>query len=321
MLIANPIYDIVFKYLMENLDIAKGVISTIIDEEIDHLDFTAQENIRKDDEKLNYYHLDFIARIRKKEGGYKNVLIELQKTNVSYDIMRFRRYLGEQYRKEDENIQRDGTISQEPLPIITIYFLGFYLSRTLPAVVKVNRYYLDVLSGEKIEERNDFIECLTHDSFVIQIPALHVTMRSRLERVLSIFAQENFVAGDQRLKSYGYKTDDELMVKILKQLEKAAADNEMLRQLELEEMATREYQIVIGKYAKKLQEKDRELKEKHRAIEEKNRAIEEKERTIEKKNQAIEAKERALEEKNLAIAEQERHIKKLMEKLKKLEPS
>jgi hypothetical protein len=41
MLIANPIYDTVFKYLMENLDIAKGIISTIINEEIDYLDFSA----------------------------------------------------------------------------------------------------------------------------------------------------------------------------------------------------------------------------------------------------------------------------------------
>ncbi len=32
MLIANPIYDTVFKYMMENIDIAKGVISTIIDQ-------------------------------------------------------------------------------------------------------------------------------------------------------------------------------------------------------------------------------------------------------------------------------------------------
>ena len=30
MLIANPIYDTVFKYLMENLDIAKGIISTMM---------------------------------------------------------------------------------------------------------------------------------------------------------------------------------------------------------------------------------------------------------------------------------------------------
>ena len=272
MLIANPIYDTVFEYLMENIDIAKGIIATIIDEDIDHLDFTSNENIRKEDGKLHNYDFNYIARIRRENGTFKKVLIELQKTNVSFDIMRFRRYLGEQYRKDDEIIREDGESGNEVLPIITIYFLGFYLSRTLPAVVKVNRHYLDVLSGQEIQERNDFIECLTHDSYVIQIPALHVQMRNRLEKVLSIFAQENFVAGDHRLKSYSYETDDELMVKILRQLEKAAADNEMLRQLELEEMAIREYNIVVGKVADKYEKK---LLEKEQAIEEKDQQIKE----------------------------------------------
>ncbi|MCU0287866.1 MAG: hypothetical protein MUF15_15925, partial [Acidobacteria bacterium] len=94
MLIANPIYDTVFKYLMENLDIAKGIISTIINEEIDYIEFSSQEKVYKKNEKLlTVYHLDFIAKIREKEGGgHKNVLIELQKANIPYDIMRFRKY-------------------------------------------------------------------------------------------------------------------------------------------------------------------------------------------------------------------------------------
>jgi hypothetical protein len=105
MLIANPIYDTVFKYLME-------------------------------------------------------------------DIMRFRRYIGEQYKKEDEVMQEDGSAAKEPLPIVTIFFLGFYISRTLPGVIKVDRMYIDVLAGEPITERNDFIERLSHDSYVIRIPGL-----------------------------------------------------------------------------------------------------------------------------------------------------
>ncbi len=43
--IANPIYDVVFKYLMEDTEIAKLILSTIIDEEIESLDFLPQENI------------------------------------------------------------------------------------------------------------------------------------------------------------------------------------------------------------------------------------------------------------------------------------
>jgi hypothetical protein len=119
-----------------------------------------------------------------KQGGYKNVLIELQKSNLPYDIMRFRRYLGEQYKKVDEVLVEDGTLSKESLPIITIYFLGFYISKTLPAVIKVDRRYIDVLGGKDIEERNDFIEQLSHNSYVIQVPGLKLQMSTSLEWVL-----------------------------------------------------------------------------------------------------------------------------------------
>ena len=42
MVIANPIYDTVFKYLMEDLDIAKGVLSIILNTEIVELNVKSQ---------------------------------------------------------------------------------------------------------------------------------------------------------------------------------------------------------------------------------------------------------------------------------------
>ncbi len=266
---------------MENLDIAKGIISTIIDEEIDYLDFTAQERVYKSKEKsLTVYHLDFIAKIRKKEGGYRDVLIELQKANLPYDIMRFRRYLGDQYKKEDEVMTNSGEVSREPLPIITLYFLGFYISETLPCAIKVDRKYIDLLAGKEIKERNDFIERLTHDSYVIQVPGLKLQMRNRLEYVLSIFKQENFIDEDHHLKDYDYEIEDELMKKILKRLGKAAADKKLLQELEMEEMAVREYECSLGKLEQKLQQKERVIEEKEKVIEEKEKVIEEKNRYI-----------------------------------------
>ncbi|HLP48062.1 MAG TPA: hypothetical protein VK469_19115 [Candidatus Kapabacteria bacterium] len=304
MLIANPIYDTVFKYLMENLDIAKGIISTIINEEIDHLDFSSQEKVYKSKEKsLTIYHLDFIARIRKKEGGYKNVLIELQKANVPYDIMRFRKYLGEQYKNEDEVLDKNGEVTREPLAIITLYFLGFYLSQTLPSVIKVNREYIDLLGGTEIKERNDFIERLTHDSYVIQVPGLQLQMRNRLEYVLSIFKQENFIDAEHHLKGYKYETEDELVKKILRRLEMAAADKELLEELEMEEMAIREYECSLGKLEQKLQQKDKVIEENAKVIEEKDKVIDENAKVIEENAKVIEEKEKALEEKEKLIAE------------------
>jgi len=300
MLIANPIYDLAFKYLMDNLEIAKGIIAAIIKEEIVHIDFQATESTIQLPSKFTFFHLDFIARIRDKHGKSKDVLIELQKTNVPSDILRFRRYLGSQYRKEEDVVQPDGSPARESLPIVTIYFLGFILSPTLPAVIKVDRQYIDMLSGKTITERHDFIECLTHDSYVIQIPGIKLEMKNRLEYVLSIFKQERLVVGDNRLKDYAYEIEDELLQKILRQLAKAAADNKLLEQMEMEELAQHEYETAFARLERKI--------EKHEKI------IEEKEKTIEEKKKTIEEKEKAIEEKEKTIKEKDKYISELLKK-------
>jgi len=305
MLIANPIYDTVFKYLMENIDVAKGIISNIIGEDILSLDFKAQENILRSERSLTVYHLDFIARIQAKQGEIKTVLIELQKSNLPYDIMRFRQYVGEQYKKMDEVVlENRKSAVKEPLPIITIYLLGFFISETLPGVIKVNREYIDVLEGKKIAERNDFIECLTHDSYVIQVPALKQQMRTPLEWVLSIFRQENFIhEGNRRLKSYQYEPHDELMRLILRQLEKAAGDKEVQRTLELEEMAEREYENAFGNMERQLIKKEQELEQTHKELDHTHKQLSH--------------THKELEQKDKLILEKDAYIKELLGKLGK----
>lgn len=289
MLIANPIYDTVFKYLMENLKVASGIISTIIDEEILTLDLAAQEHTHRSAEPgIMLFHLDFIAKIRMKQGGSKNVLIELQKSNVAYDILRFRRYLGKKYTQSDEVLLEDGTVTQDALPIITIYFLGFNITGDLPAVIKVNRKYIDLLGGREITEKNDFIERLTHDSYVIQVKRLDLKMRTELEYVLSVFKQENFIENmRRRVKRYDFEPQDELMRLILRQLEKAAGDNKLLEKIEVEELADLEYENAYGVIKRQLLQKDKELELKGKALEEKNQVIEKKDQVIEEKEKLI----------------------------------
>ena len=104
MQIANPIYDVVFKYLLEDAKVAKLLISSIIGEEIEELEFRPQEYTSDIDKSriegnvgtLTVYRLDFNARIKNAEGS-KQVLIELQKAKFATDIMRFRNYLAGQY--------------------------------------------------------------------------------------------------------------------------------------------------------------------------------------------------------------------------------
>jgi len=130
MRIANPIYDVVFKYLMEDRESAVLLLSEIIGEDIAELAFHPQEStaeIAGPNRYITVYRLDFAAKIRLKEGGYRKVIIEIQKAKFSTDIMRFRRYLGEQYRNR-ENVYHDDSGNKKALPIISVYFLGHRLS-------------------------------------------------------------------------------------------------------------------------------------------------------------------------------------------------
>ncbi len=75
MLIANPIYDVVFKYLMEDAKVAKLLIGRIIDQEIIELEFRPQEFIMQahrpaglQSSKLTFYRLDFSAKIKTDDG-------------------------------------------------------------------------------------------------------------------------------------------------------------------------------------------------------------------------------------------------------------
>ncbi|PCI27318.1 MAG: hypothetical protein COB67_08750 [SAR324 cluster bacterium] len=191
--IANPIYDVVFKYLMNNNRVAKLIISTIIGMEVETLEFRATEKTSHlENRALTIYRLDFAANIITREGKQKKVLIEIQKAKFSQDIIRFRRYLGQEYQDQNNCVKKKtskGT-SITAIPLITIYFLGYPLEHTKAPVVRVNRKYYDAVTGEEIEERESFIESLTHDSYVIQIPYLRQKRQNELLTVLSIFDQK-----------------------------------------------------------------------------------------------------------------------------------
>ena len=304
MLIANPIYDVVFKYLMEDLDIAKEIIGAIIDKEIISLTLRPQEksleySVEKSQEDKNkpkdsvynymrLYRIDFNAVIKDKEGEYQNVIIEIQKSPIKSALMRFRNYLAEKYKQEEIILSEQGKEIKKPLPIITIYFLGFELENTLlPEVIEISRNYKNILTGEIINSKDEFIECLTHNSFIIQIPKLHPTMKTKLEKILSIFDQSektdrNFVI------NYEYEPEDEIMEKIVRRLLKAASDPKVRDEIELEEEADDVF--------KQLEEKDKAIEEKNKTIEQKDKAIEEKEKTIEQKDKTIEEKDRIIKE-------------------------
>ena len=142
MLIANPIYDVVFKYLMKDKKVAKLLLSAIIGEEIIDLDFRPTEQELKTPHSWTVIRMDFSAKISQANGQDKLVIIEIQKAKLPSDIMRFRRYLGNQYADENNVIVNDEDENQDrkALPILSIYFLGHRLEYTKAPAIKAVSY-------------------------------------------------------------------------------------------------------------------------------------------------------------------------------------
>jgi len=343
MQIANPIYDVVFKYLMEDSKIAKMLISSIIKQEIEILDFRPQEFttqiekkkiLRKKRKKkkqiidneptfFTVYRLDFSAKIKTPEGD-KMVFIEIQKAKFASDIMRFRKYLGSQYGNKENYyiVEKDGRRYKRACEIISIYFLGHELDNIhgVP-VIKSEKKYIDVSTGKEINKKEYFIDSLNHESYTIPIPELKEKRRNELEKLLSIFDQSNRTE-DHHILNVKEEDFPEEFRDFIRRLQKAANEPEIRRIMDIEDEIIEEIReferekerelaikdVIIDAQIKTIDEKEKAIEEKEKTIEEKEKMIEIKDKAIEEKEKTIEIKDKAIEEKEKTIEENEKTI-------------
>jgi hypothetical protein len=252
--IANPIYDVVFKYMMSDNKVAKLLLSAIIGEEIIELQFDPTEATTFVKGTITVLRMDFRATVKYKDGSQQVIIIEIQKAKLHTDIMRFRRYLGEQYLDKENSIVRetyeapDGTTyeKRDGLPIVSIYFLGYPLefAKDIP-VIKVARRYIDVATGEEILQKEKFIESLTHDSFIIQIPYIKGHRRTELEQLLYVFDQNNVENTENAYKQFLTIEEDNMPERyrpLIRRLLKALATPKVRNQMNAEEEILAELQ-------------------------------------------------------------------------------
>jgi len=295
MRIINPIYDVAFKYLMEDLDIARGLIGEIIGEEITQLVAHPQETLAKSKKySILILRLDFKATIRTKDGTHKTILIELQKAKMYDDLMRFRRYLGENYSKQVSVVTDDGVTTQKTLPITTIYILGFALPKIETSVLRINREYYDLIHQKKLDVKTDFVEKLTHDSFIILIKQLPAKERTELEGILQVFNQLFQDSSDPKLMEIGQRElpENELTNKILARLRQGATEEYILKQMMIED----EVESAIDKHVREKEEIKEELKTKDEELKTKDEELKTKDEELEKQRQMIEELKKRLNE-------------------------
>ena len=86
--IANPIYDSVFKYLMEDERITKTILSALLKKDVVEVEMRKHEYSNGSRDKISMFRLDFAAKVRQEDGSLKLILIELQKTWLETETLR-----------------------------------------------------------------------------------------------------------------------------------------------------------------------------------------------------------------------------------------
>jgi hypothetical protein len=273
MVIANPIYDVVFKRMMENDKVAKFFIGTLLEQTIEAIEVKPQEFTYTDEfAGIAVFRLDFIATIKTDLGEYKKVLIEIQKAKNQIDLMRFRNYLAEQYKKED--ILNDEKVI---LPITTIYILGFKLPEIETSCLKVERNYKDLTNKTKLDIKSDFVEKLTHDSFIVQVDRITDRYQTRLDKLLSVFEQKNFVGDKKIIKEFNHEIDSEDIKTVTDILHYSGTNPDEKKKIEIEQEAWRTINAMFDDERKELVKALKELEEKDKLIAELLRKLDEKE--------------------------------------------
>ena len=95
------------------------------------------------------------------------------------------------------------------LPITTIYILGFKLPEITTPCLKVERNYKDLIDKKLVDKRSEFIAKLTHESFIVQVDRITNRYQTSLDKLLSIFEQNNFIDDKKIIKEFSHTIDNE----------------------------------------------------------------------------------------------------------------
>ncbi|MBO4906306.1 MAG: hypothetical protein J5486_04635 [Bacteroidaceae bacterium] len=245
MIVANPIYDSVFKYLMEDERIARTILSALLKKDIVHVEVRPHEYSNSKRDAVSMFRIDFGATVREVDGSEHLILIELQKTWLPTETLRFRQYLGVQY-ENPRNIVKDSS-DQHALPMVCVYLLGHNVGEIEEPVLYVRHQSYDY-EGRVVTKGlpDPFVESLTHDSIIVQIPRLHGQINNRLDEVLSVFDQTRKEQDNQHhlcIADDLYPEDDIEMQRILRRLLMAATDADTRMDMNVED----EYYSLIEK--------------------------------------------------------------------------
>ncbi len=232
MQILNPLYDSTFKYLMEDNNIAKIVLSIILDADIVSLQAKPQET-----SVLNsgLFRFDYKAVVNYKNGKHKTILIEVQKYNSPNPIKRFRKYLGINYALSETIHTKDGE-KEASLPLVAVYIIGFDLPEFNCRIIKVDNQLYDVVGDKVLNVESSFVEKLNHTSYIL-IAKKKMTKSddTLIEQLLDLFIQKLQGEKSNPIIDISEESFNSKLRPVIERLQRATLNNELLRKVELEQ--------------------------------------------------------------------------------------
>jgi hypothetical protein len=175
---------------------------------------------------------------------------------------------------------------------------------------------VDAVTEEILGVKDDFVELLTHDSYMIQVGRLPKESRGKLDRVMQIFSPMYQNKADKHLVDFQGDIYDPLVLRMVERLSRAIASDEYRDKMDVEDEIDRIFERELGKKDMLIAQKDKLLNENvkryemskkqvvnanKRTVAEKKRTVAEKKRTgAEKKRTDVEIQKNTILQKEIA---------------------
>ena len=306
---ANPIYDTVFKYWLEDERVVKILLSALLKKTVVEVEMRKHEYANVYRDKISMFRIDFAAKVREEDGHTHLVLIELQKTWLETETLRFRQYLGAQYANPD-NMLKDNHLSSRGIPMVAVYLLGHRVGNIEETILYVKHRSYDYEGNEVTQGLPDpFVESLTHESIIVQIPRLYSRVNNRLEKVLSLFDQTLKSDDDNRVMYIDesiYRDDPEMMC-LINRLVAAAADAQVRQNMNVEEeffQAIEERDTLIMQREEALKQQKEQLAEQGQQLAEQGQQLAEQGQQLAEQKDQLAEQGQQLAEQGQQLAEQ-----------------
>ena len=304
-LIANPIYDSAFKYMMQNERAATVLLENLLDKEILKLDILTNDTpIIEEKSGVRILRLDFSAKVKDKTTGETElVTIELQKSYLDTEIMRFRTYLGQQY--SDVNV--------------AIYILGHTFQEIdIPKPVIYNYPDPRGIEKEPVPDilKTRFFRGITHDTIIVQIPYLKRNAKTKLEQMLEIFCQDYVSANtEQLLEIDDFDNRSQEFRELARPLVYAVSDPHVRKVMTIEYEMSIHFQnvkyvtdenealhIMIEEGRQRLQEQQSQLQEQQSQLQEQKSQLQEQQSQIQEQKSQLQEQQSQLQEQQSQLA-------------------